>query len=180
MNVHDFTVKTIDGSTRKLDAYDGKLLLIVNVASKCGLTPHYTGLEAMYRKHHAQGLEVLGFPCNQFAGQEPGTEEEIQNFCSTNYEVSFPLFAKIDVNGEQAAPLYKYLRAEQPGDFRADAPGAERLYGAVSKRYPEWIGTDAVKWNFNKFLVGRDGKVKKRYEPYVSPETIEADIAGQL
>jgi glutathione peroxidase len=180
MNVHDFTVKTIDGKPQKLDAYKGKLMLIVNVASKCGLTPHYAGLESMYRKLHGKGLEVLGFPCNQFAGQEPGSEDEIKDFCSTNYEVSFALFAKMDVNGDAADPLFKHLRAAAPGHFSADTPGAERLFKAVSTRYPDWIGTDAVKWNFTKFLVGKDGRAIKRYAPTDTPASLKPDIEAAL
>ncbi len=153
-SIYDFTVDDIGGKPVKLDRYRGKAMLIVNTASKCGFTPQYKGLDALYRKYHDQGLEVLGFPCNQFGGQEPGTEDEIAQFCEVNYGVTFPLFAKIDVNGKDAAPLYKYLKAEKPG----------------------LLGSEAIKWNFTKFLIGRDGKVLKRYAPNDTPESMAADI----
>ena len=151
--VHDFTVATPEGS-KSLADYDGTALLIVNVASKCGLTPQYTGLEELYRDAKDRGLEVLGFPCNQFGGQEPGTAEEIAEFCSVNYDVSFPLFAKVDVNGPDADPLFEYLRGETGG---AD-----------------------IAWNFGKFLIGRDGTVVKRFEPQVTPEELRADVDAVL
>ncbi|MBF2052185.1 MAG: glutathione peroxidase [Candidatus Sericytochromatia bacterium] len=157
-SIYDFSVNTITGDTVSLESYRGKVLLIVNTASKCGFTPQYTGLEKLYKTHQAQGLEILGFPCNQFGGQEPGSEDEIASFCSLNFGVSFPLFAKIDVNGAQAAPLYQYLKAEAPGI----------------------LGTKDVKWNFTKFLVNREGKVMKRYAPQDTPEKIGADIEALL
>jgi glutathione peroxidase len=134
------------------------VLLIVNVASECGFTPQYAGLEALQRKHAPAGFAVLGFPCNQFGAQEPGTEAQIRDFCESSYAVSFPLFAKIDVNGSDAHPLYQFLKSSEPG----------------------LLGTEAIKWNFTKFLVGRDGKVIKRYAPATKPEAIEADIAEAL
>ena len=154
-SIYDFSAKTIDGAEQKLDAYRGKTLLVVNVASKCGFTPQYEGLEAMYRKFKGQGLVVLGFPCDQFGHQEPGDENEIKNFCSLNYEVTFPLFAKIDVNGPNAHPLYKYLKHEAKG----------------------LLGSEAVKWNFTKFLVDSTGTVRKRYAPTDTPENIEKELA---
>jgi glutathione peroxidase len=157
-SVYDFSVKTIDGAEQKLDAFKGKTLLIVNVASKCGFTPQYKGLEALYRRHKDQGLVVLGFPCDQFGHQEPGDEAEIKNFCSLNYEVSFPLFAKIKVNGDDAEPLYKYLKSEEKGI----------------------LGTSAIKWNFTKFLVNRSGEVLKRYGSIDTPDSIEKDLAPLL
>ena len=157
-SVYDFDVTTLDGQPRRLSDYRGKTLLIVNVASACGFTPQYTGLEALYRKYRARGFEVLGFPCNQFGGQEPGSAEEIATFCSTKYDVTFPLFAKIDVNGAKAHPLFEHLKAE--------APGA--------------LGTEAIKWNFTKFLVDRKGKVVERYAPKVEPEAIADDIEKLL
>jgi len=177
MSIHDFSVQAPDGTQRKLSDYAGKVVLVVNVASKCGLTPQYEALEALYRDRKADGLEILGFPCNQFGGQEPGTAEEIKDFCSTNYDVTFPLFGKIDVNGPDADPLYNYLRAEAPGDF---GPDSGFLYEHVSKSRPEAIGTDEVKWNFTKFLVGRDGEVIRRYEPTVTPEQIRPDLEQLL
>jgi glutathione peroxidase len=146
-NVHSFSAKAIDGSERALSSYAGKVLLVVNVASKCGLTPQYTALEKLYRAHQAAGLEVLGFPCNQFAGQEPGSEEEIRRFCTIHYDVTFPLFAKIDVNGAAAHPLYAYMKGL---DTRPDGKGE-------------------VSWNFAKFLVGKDGSVLARFSPKEDP-----------
>ena len=157
-SIYDFSAKTIDGAERKLDAYRGKTMLIVNVASKCGFTPQYEGLEALYRKFEGQGLVVLGFPCDQFGHQEPGDEAEIKNFCSLNYDVSFPMFAKIDVNGAGTHPLYKYLKHEAKG----------------------LLGSEAIKWNFTKFLVGRDGAVLKRYAPADTPQGIEKEVAAAL
>jgi glutathione peroxidase len=148
-SVYDITVKDIKGADTSLSAYKGKVLLIVNVASKCGFTKQYTGLEALYAKYKDQGLVVLGFPCNQFGGQEPGTEAEIAEFCSLKFDVKFPLFSKIEVNGPGRAPLYTFLSGE----------------GA---KFPGKIG-----WNFNKFLVGRDGQVIARYESKVAPESEE-------
>lgn len=158
MNVYDFTAKTIDGRQQKLDVYRGRVLLIVNVASKCGYTPQYAGLEALYRKFRDREFLVLGFPCDQFGHQEPGTEAEIQQFCVLNYDVTFPMFAKIDVNGSKAHPLYQFLKKEKPGI----------------------VGTEAIKWNFTKFLVNGSGEVVKRYAPGDTPESIEKDLAPLL
>ncbi|MFF4025449.1 MULTISPECIES: glutathione peroxidase [Nocardia] len=177
MVFHEFSVATSDGGSRSLEEYAGRVVLVVNVASKCGFTPQYDGLEALYKKNRDRGLEILGFPCNQFGDQEPGDDAEIQEFCSTNYGVTFPVFGKIEVNGPGAAPLYTYLRAEAPGDF---GPSAGRLYDHVKATRPEAIGTDEVKWNFTKFLVGRDGKVIRRFESTVTPEQIESEIADLL
>ena len=155
---YDFTAQDLDGKDIPLDAFRGKALLIVNVASKCGFTPQYTGLEAMYRKHHGEGLEVLGFPCDQFGHQEPGDAEEIRNFCSLTYDVTFPMFAKIDVNGADAHPLWKWMKQQKSGI----------------------LGLDGIKWNFTKFLIDRKGQVVKRYAPTDTPEKIEGDLAGVL
>jgi glutathione peroxidase len=157
-SVYDFSVKDIHGKEQKLDRYKEKVMLIVNVASKCGFTPQYKGLEALYEKMHSRGLEVLGFPCNQFGAQEPGTEKEIESFCELNYGVKFPLFAKIDVNGDDTAPLYKYLKKTKPG----------------------LLGTEAIKWNFTKFLVDRKGNVIERYGSNVEPAAIAPDIEKLL
>jgi glutathione peroxidase len=158
MNVHDFTVKKPDGSEQKLADYKGGPILIVNTASKCGFTPQYKGLEELQRKYGDKGLTVLGFPCNQFGAQEPGDAAEIANFCSLNYDVSFPLMAKIDVNGDAAEPLYDYLKSAKPG----------------------LLGTKAIKWNFTKFLVDKNGKVVGRYAPTDKPEGIAKDIEKLL
>jgi glutathione peroxidase len=176
-STHDFTATTADGNEVPLSDYAGKVLLIVNVASKCGLTPQYDGLESLYRDEAGRGLEILGFPCNQFKGQEPGTDEEIQEFCKTNYDVTFPVFSKIDVNGDDADPLYKYLREEAPGDW---GPAYGDFYNRLSAIRAEADGTDEVKWNFTKFLIGRDGQVIKRYEPPVQPADIKADLENYL
>jgi glutathione peroxidase len=174
---YDFAVTTADGIPVPLADYEGRLLLIVNVASKCGLTPQYEGLESLYRDDKDRGLEILGFPCNQFKEQEPASDAEIQAFCKATYDVTFPVFAKIDVNGPGADPLYTYLRAEAPGDF---GPQYGDFYQAISKIRPEAEGTDEVKWNFTKFLVDRKGNVVKRYEPSVSPGDIETDLEQYL
>jgi glutathione peroxidase len=178
MTIHDFTVATADGGARPLTDYKGQVLLVVNVASKCGLTPQYEGLEALYRDKKDRGLQILGFPCNQFGGQEPGTAEEIADFCDVNFNVTFPIFAKVDVNGDTADPVFTYLRSEAPGDFTPETAGF--LYDHITKTRPEAIGTDEVKWNFTKFLVGRDGEVIKRYEPTVTPDEISADLESVL
>jgi glutathione peroxidase len=173
VNTHDFSVRAADGTSRSLRGYSGRVLLIVNVASKCGLTPQYEGLQAIHDSARPQGLDILGFPCNQFGGQEPGTDAEIQQFCEQAYEVTFPVFAKIDVNGPGADPLYRYLRRAAPGNF---GPANGSLYRYVARTRPELVGTDQVKWNFTKFLVGRDGEVMRRYEPDVTPEVIRSEL----
>jgi glutathione peroxidase len=175
-STYDFAATAVDGTQVPLRDYEGKVLLVVNVASKCGLTPQYEGLEALYRDDKDRGLEVLGFPSNQFRGQEPGTDEEIQEFCKTTYDVTFPVFRKIDVNGPDADPFYEYLRTEAPGDFGPQYGG---FYDAISKIQPD-AGADDIKWNFTKFLIGRDGTVIKRYEPPVPPEDIKADLENYL
>lgn len=156
--IHDLEVKTIDGKTQKLSAYAGKVLLVVNVASKCGFTPQYTGLEALWRKYGDRGLVVLGFPCDQFGHQEPGNEEEIRSFCSLKYDVTFPMFAKVEVNGENAHPLFRHLKKAAPG----------------------LLGTEAVKWNFTKFLVDPSGEKVTRFAPNDAPESLEKDVEKLL
>lgn len=173
---HDFKVNAADGTEVALCRYAGKVLLIVNVASKCSLTPQYEGLDALYRAERENGLEVLGFPCNQFLEQEPGTDEEIEDFCKSTYDVTFPVFAKVDVNGTQAHPLFSFLRHEAPGDW---GPHLGQFYEAISQIRPN-AGPDDVRWNFNKFLVDRDGKVVKRYEPPVAPDAIQEDLRQYL
>ena len=157
-SLYDFTVDDITGHPVKLDRYKGTVVLVVNTASKCGFTPQYKGLEALHRKYRDKGFEVLGFPCNQFGGQEPGNEQEIATFCETNYGVTFPMFAKVDVNGDKAAPLYRYLKSAKPG----------------------LLGTEAIKWNFTKFLVDRSGHAIARYAPNDTPESLDADIVKAL
>jgi glutathione peroxidase len=157
-SVYDFSVTTIDGSEQTLAAYRDQVLLIVNVASKCGFTPQYAALEALHRKLHGRGFSVLGFPCNQFGQQEPGNEDEIRNFCSLTYDVTFPMFAKVDVNGPGAHPLFQYLKQQQPG----------------------LLGSQGIKWNFTKFLVDQHGLVRKRYGSVDKPESIEPEIETLL
>jgi glutathione peroxidase len=156
--IADFAVASPDGEALSLADKAGKVLLIVNTASKCGFTPQYAGLEALWRKYREQGFEVIGFPCNQFGGQEPGSAEDIASFCDINYGVTFPLMAKIEVNGANATPLYRWLKSEAPGI----------------------LGSQRIKWNFTKFLVGRDGKVVRRYGSAVKPERLQRDIEALL
>lgn len=153
-SIYDFSVKDINGAEVPLKNYEGKTLLVVNVASKCGFTSQYTELEQIYKEYKDSGLEILAFPCNQFGAQEPGDAEEIKSFCSLTYDVSFPLFAKVDVNGDQTTPVYKYLKDKLSGLF----------------------GTKAVKWNFTKFLIDKNGKPIKRYAPTDKPLDILKDI----
>ena len=157
-DITSIPVTAADGSQTDLAAHKGKVLLVVNVASKCGFTPQYEGLEALHRRYAEKGFEVLGFPCNQFRAQEPGNAEEIASFCKLTYDVSFPMLGKIDVNGPEAAPIYRHLKKEAPGV----------------------LGSEAIKWNFTKFLVDRSGKVVKRYAPQTKPEDIASDIEALL
>lgn len=156
--ITEIPVTTSSGELADLSEFAGKVLLIVNVASKCGFTPQYTGLEDLHRRYGERGFEVLGFPCNQFGAQEPGDAAEIANFCSLTYDVTFPVFGKIDVNGADAAPLYRWLKKQAPGLF----------------------GTEGIKWNFTKFLIDREGNVVQRYAPQTKPEDIAADIEKLL
>ncbi len=156
--IYDMTCRNIQGKEESLTDKKGKVLLIVNTASKCGFTPQFQGLEDLYKKYHSQGLEILGFPCNQFGSQDPGENEEILAFCQTNYGVTFPMFAKVDVNGPDAHPLFKHLKAEAPGV----------------------LGSEAIKWNFTKFLVDQTGAVKERYAPSTDPSDLEAAITALL
>jgi glutathione peroxidase len=181
MQAHSFSLKSIDGVETPLKNYAGRWLLVVNVASKCGLTPQYTGLEKLARKYRARGLDVLGVPCNQFAGQEPGTEAEIKDFCSTNYDISFPLFAKVEVNGAAAHPLFRGLASTLPGPaFTEEAIKTDRMAGFLAAKFPDFMKPDALRWNFTKFLIGPDGTPVKRYEPSVTPEQIDADLEQRL
>jgi glutathione peroxidase len=158
MSVYDYSAKTLDGQDVSLADYRGKVLLIVNTASKCGFTPQFEGLEALYRDYKDRGLTILGFPCNQFGAQEPGNAEEIASFCSLTYDVTFPMLAKIDVNGPSAHPLYAFLKKEQKGI----------------------LGTEGIKWNFTKFLVGRDGEVVERFAPNTKPEDLKVAVEALL
>ena len=156
-NVYDFSAKLNNGELKPLADYRGKVLLVVNTASKCRFTPQYKGLEELYQKHHAQGLEILGFPCDQFGHQEPGSDVEIKSFCELNYGVTFPLFAKIEVNGDGADPLYKFLKSQAGG-----------------------ILGEGIKWNFTKFLVGRDGEVLERFASVTTPSALESKVENAL
>ncbi len=158
MTVHDFSAVDIQGNEKALGDFKGKVMLVVNTASKCGLTPQYEGLEALYSELKGDGLEILGFPCNQFAQQEKGSDSDIASFCLKNYGVSFPMFAKIDVNGEETHPLYRYLKKQSPG----------------------LLGSQGIKWNFTKFLIDTDGKVIKRFAPTTKPKDIKFHIKALL
>jgi glutathione peroxidase len=158
MQIHEYVVERLDGTPASMRDYLGAVLLVVNVASRCGYTPQYAGLEALYRKYKGRGFAVLGFPCNQFGGQEPGGPEQIADFCQRTYDVTFPMFAKVDVNGPQAHPLFTWLKASQPGV----------------------LGTEAIKWNFTKFLVNQAGDVVKRYGSSTAPDEIDADVAAAV
>ena len=157
-SLYRFSAKTLAGEQLSLDRFQGKVILVVNTASKCGFTPQYEGLETLYQKYNEQGLEILGFPCNQFGGQEPGTADEIQHFCQMNYGVTFTMFDKIEVNGDGAHPLYKWLKDELPG----------------------LAGSKSIKWNFTKFLIDLQGNPVKRYAPKTSPDSLAADIEKLL
>ena len=157
-DIYSIPVTTLDGTATTLEPYRGQVMLIVNTASQCGFTPQYTGLEAMHRTLGSRGVSVLGFPCNQFGEQEPGDADEIKQFCSLTYDVSFPMFAKVEVNGPRTHPLFELLKTERPG----------------------LLGTKDIKWNFTKFLVGRDGRVLARYAPQDAPEEIQKDIERML
>jgi len=157
-SIYDFTCRAINGDLKPISDYKGKVLLIVNTASNCGFTPQFEGLEQLYKRYKDQGFEVLGFPCNQFLNQDPGSNEDIQNFCSTKFDVSFPMFSKIDVNGPEADPLYQFLRREAKGI----------------------MGSTKIKWNFTKFLVNRNGEVVKRFATATKPEMIKSEIESLL
>ncbi|TJY44611.1 glutathione peroxidase [Cohnella pontilimi] len=158
-SIYEFKTRTLSGKETDLSAYRGKVLVIVNTASQCGLTPQYADLQKLYEQYHAQGLEILGFPCNQFGGQEPGSNEEVAEFCQVNYGVTFPMFEKIDVNGPEAHPLYRYLKQQAPLEGSED---------------------NGIQWNFTKFVVDREGRVVKRFEPGVQPMEMESEIRRLL
>lgn len=177
MSIYDFKVITIDGDEVSLEQYKGKVLVIVNTASECGFTPQYEGLEKLYEQYKDKDFEILGFPSNQFAGQEPGEGQEIKNFCTINYGVSFQLFKKCDVRGENAHPLFKYLTENTVfKDFDLDQPNEKRFNDFLVESYPQFLEGNSVKWNFTKFLIGRDGKIVERYEPTIEPAAMASDI----
>ena len=177
--IYDFKTKDNRGAEVDFAQFEGKVLMIVNTASKCGFTPQYDGLEELYQKYKDQGLVILGFPCDQFAGQEPGSNEEIAEFCRLNHGVTFPLMKKIDVNGKEAHPIYEYLKSAAPTEeykgLKAKASAA--LFKTISKSVEK---ESDIKWNFTKFLVSKDGAVVKRFPPTTTPEEMEADIESML
>ncbi|MBQ9499775.1 MAG: glutathione peroxidase [Bacteroidaceae bacterium] len=178
-SVYDFKVADLEENTVSLDAYKGKVLLIVNTATKCGFTPQYKELQEIYDKYHAQGFEVLDFPCNQFGEQAPGSNEEIHKFCTDNYETTFPQFSKIDVNGENESPLFTFLKAKQ--GFKG-FPGerGQMMEQMMARRDPDFAKKSDIKWNFTKFLVNKNGEVIARFEPTMDMAEVEAQVKAQL
>lgn len=177
MSIYDYTVKNNVGDDISLEQFKGKVLLVVNTATKCGLTPQYEALQSMYDKYESKGFTVLDFPCNQFGGQAPGSDEEISEFCTLNYGTKFPRFAKIDVNGANASPLYVWLKEQAPED-KGNEETAK--FEEMVKQYTPDNGPADIKWNFGKFLIDRDGNVITRYSPAMTPETLAADIEALL
>jgi glutathione peroxidase len=181
MSIYEFSLKSINGKEISLTDYKGKVLLIVNTASKCGFTPQYEELQELYKMYQDKGLEILGFPSNQFAEQEPGSNAEVQNFCQMNYGVTFPMFAKMDVRGKDAHPLFQYLTKEAPFQgFDMNHPIGEKLQGILEEKFPEILKGNDIKWNFTKFLIDREGNVKGRYEPTTTPLSMRKDIERLL
>ncbi|QAY67668.1 glutathione peroxidase [Paenibacillus protaetiae] len=181
MTIYDYTVETINGTPTTLEPYRGKVLVIVNTASKCGFTPQYEGLQKLYEEYKDQGFEILGFPSNQFAEQEPGSNDDVQQFCSINYGVTFPLFAKSDVRGDNALPLFNQLTKEAPfRGFNTDTPSGKMLDGFLQEKLPELLEGDSVKWNFTKFLVDREGRVVARFESPEEPAAMKEAIEKLL
>ena len=181
MSVYDFTATTKGGAEKSLADYRGKVLLIVNTASKCGFTPQFDELQKLYTTYKDRGFEVLGFPCNQFAGQEPGSNDEVQQFCKFNYGVTFTVFGKGDVRGETAQPLFKYLTAQKKFEgFDMNHPVGPKLLEALQQNFPEYLEGDGIKWNFTKFLINRNGEVVARFEPTTTPAAIAPVIEKLL
>ncbi|MBQ9273664.1 MAG: glutathione peroxidase [Succinivibrio sp.] len=181
MSVYDFTAKTSKGEPKALSDYRGKVLLIVNTASKCGFTPQYDELQQLYTKYKDRGLEILGFPCNQFAEQEPGSNSEVQEFCRINYGVTFQIFEKGDVRGPTAQPLFKYLVSQKGFEgFDESHPVAGPLMDVLKRNFPQFLEGDDIKWNFTKFLINRDGEVVARFEPTTTPTAIAPEIEKLL
>lgn len=181
MSIYDYKVMGIDGEEISLENYKGKVLIIANTASKCGFTPQYADLEKLYEKYSEQGFEVLGFPCNQFAEQEPGSNKEVKNFCQLNYGVSFPLFEKIDVRGASADPLFKHLSEEIPfKGLDLNHPSGKILNSFLKEKFPEYLVGNSIKWNFTKFLIDREGNVVGRFEPTTEPLDMISEIEKLL
>lgn len=181
LSIYDFKFNSIDNEPMSMEAFKGKVLLIVNTASKCGFTPQYAGLEELYNKYKDRGFEIIGFPSNQFAGQEPLEGSEIKNFCMINYGVSFPLSEKVEVRGENPHPLFKYLTEKAPfKGFDLENPNGKRISEHINKNFPELMEGDSIKWNFTKFLVDKNGNVVNRFEPSVDPLEISGEIERLL
>ena len=178
--IYDFKAESNAGQEVDFADYKGKVLLIVNTASKCGFTPQYDGLEDLYKKYKDKGLVIVGFPCDQFGHQEPGTNEEIEEFCRVNYGVTFPLMAKSDVNGENANDIFKWLYSEKPFAGFGEGETAQRMGQMLARMDPDYISNPDIKWNFTKFLVDRKGRVVARFEPVVTPEELEDEIEELL
>ena len=178
--IYDFSAETNKGEELSFSQYKGKVLLIVNTASKCGFTPQYDGLEALYQKYSDQGLVVIGFPCDQFGHQEPGTNEEIEEFCRLNHGVTFPLMAKSDVNGENANEIFRWLYSEKPFAGFGDSDTGKFMDGMLSRGNPDYASNPDIKWNFTKFLIDRKGRVVARFEPVVTPQELESEIEALL
>jgi len=181
MSLYDFKMQNIKGEEVSLSDYKGKLVLVVNTASKCGFTPQYEGLEKLYQKYKDRGFVILGFPCNQFLQQDPGSNNEIASFCKANYGVTFPMFSKIDVNGPQEAPLYTWLKKKAPFQgFELNKEGGKVIHDVLQEHYPDNLSGDGIKWNFTKFLVSRDGESIRRFEPSVTPEELDSVVEKAL
>lgn len=181
MNVYDFKMKNISGQEVALSDYSGKLILVVNTASKCGFTPQYEGLEKLYQKYKDMGFVILGFPSNQFLSQDPGSDDDIASFCIMNFGVTFPLFSKIDVRGETADPFFKFLSQAAPFEgFELDKEMGKKIQSVIKEHYPENLEGNDVKWNFTKFLIGRDGTVQTRFEPTVTPEELDTILEAEI
>lgn len=181
MSIYDFKVRTIDEEEKTLEEYKGKVLLIANTASKCGFTPQYKDLQKLYEQYNSKGFEILGFPSNQFAEQEPGSSAEAKSFCEINYGVQFPIFEKTDVRGKDAHPLFKYLTEKAPfKGFNLEDPTGKFLYNFLNEKFPDYLIGDSIKWNFTKFLIDRDGNVIARFESPVEPMDIAKDIENLL
>ena len=180
MSIYDYTVKAQDGSEVSLADYKGKVLLIVNTATGCGFTPQYSDLQALYDAHHADGLEILDFPCNQFGNQAPGEDEEIHDFCTGRFGITFPQFSKIDVNGENAIPLYQYLTENTKFEGFGRGPMAMMMNQILKKMDKDYASTGSIKWNFTKFLIGRDGEILGRFEPTMNMKKVTEAVEAAL
>ncbi len=180
MNLYDFTVKTREGTDKSLADYRGRVVLVVNTATGCGFTPQYTELQALYEAHREDGLEILDFPCNQFGGQAPGSDEEIHTFCTGRFGITFPQFAKVEVNGENADPLFQWLAASSTFEGFGKGPMALVMNGVLKKIDKDYKNNSAIKWNFTKFLIGRDGGLLARFEPTESMKSVAEKVAAAL